>query len=77
MLAFLGWQIIGSVWHGAPTANLISGGLFTLALPPLLWLLVLRVRRRRWRRAKGIRRRPDRVSVRDQPWGMSGPERYK
>ena len=41
-----------SVWHGAPTANLISGGLFTLALPPLLWLLVLRIRRRRWRRAK-------------------------
>jgi len=23
-----------------------------LALPPLLWFLVLRVRRRRWRRAK-------------------------
>jgi hypothetical protein len=45
-------QITGSVWHGAPTANLISGGLFTLALPPLTWLLVLRVRRRRWRRAK-------------------------
>jgi hypothetical protein len=45
-------QITGSVWHGAPTANLISGGLFTLALPPLIWLLVLRVRRRRWRRAK-------------------------
>jgi hypothetical protein len=31
---------------------LISGALFTLALPPLLWFLVLRVRRRRWRRAK-------------------------
>jgi hypothetical protein len=45
-------QVTGSVWHGAPTANLISGGLFTLALPPLLWFLVLRVRRRRWRRAK-------------------------
>jgi hypothetical protein len=45
-------QITGSVWHGAPTANLISGGLFTLALPPLTWLLLLRVRRRRWRRAK-------------------------
>jgi hypothetical protein len=45
-------QVAGSVWHGAPTANLISGGLFTLALPPLIWLLVLRVRRRRWRRAK-------------------------
>jgi hypothetical protein len=45
-------QITGSVWHGAPTANLISGGLFTLALPPLIWFLVLRVRRLRWRRAK-------------------------
>jgi len=45
-------QLTGSVWHGAPTANLISGGLFTLALPPLIWLLVLRVRRLRWRRAK-------------------------
>jgi hypothetical protein len=47
-------QITGSVWHGAPTANLISGGLFTLALPPLIWFLVLWVRRRRWRRAKGF-----------------------
>jgi hypothetical protein len=47
-------QITGSVWHGAPTANLISGGLFTLALPPLIWLLVVQVRRRRWRRAKGF-----------------------
>ena len=47
-------QITGSVWHGAPTANLITGGLFTLALPPLLWLLLLRVRRLRWRRAKGM-----------------------
>jgi hypothetical protein len=45
-------QVTGSVWHGAPTANLISGGLFTLALPPFAWLLVLRVRRLRWRRAK-------------------------
>jgi hypothetical protein len=45
-------QITGSVWHGAPTANLITGGLFTLALPPLLWLLVLRYRRLRGRRAK-------------------------
>jgi hypothetical protein len=45
-------QITGSVWHGAPTANLISGGLFTLALPPLFLYLVLLARRRRWRRAK-------------------------
>ena len=47
-------QLAGSVWHGAPTANLISGGLLTLALPPVLWLLVLAVRRRRWRRAKSL-----------------------
>jgi hypothetical protein len=47
-------QIAGSVWHGAPTANLITGGLFTLALPPLLWFLVLRFRRLRWRSAKGM-----------------------
>jgi hypothetical protein len=47
-------QITSSVWHGAPTANLITGGLFTLALPPLLWLLLLRARRLRWRRAKGM-----------------------
>jgi hypothetical protein len=45
-------QLAGSVWRGAPTANLISGGLLTLALPPLIWLLVVRVGRRRWRRAK-------------------------
>ena len=47
-------QVTGSVWHGAPTANLITGGLFTLALPPVLWLLVLRIRRLRWRRGKGM-----------------------
>lgn len=47
-------QITGSVWHGAPTANLISGGLLTLALPPLVWFLVLRARRLRWRRAKAF-----------------------
>jgi len=47
-------QLAGSVWHGAPTANLVSGGLLTLALPPVLWLLVLRVRRRRWLRAKEL-----------------------
>jgi hypothetical protein len=47
-------QISGSVWHGAPTANLISGGLLTLALPPSLWFLVLRVKRRRWLPAKNL-----------------------
>jgi hypothetical protein len=47
-------QITGSVWHGAPTANLISGGLLTLALPPVILYLVLRVRRLRWKRASGL-----------------------
>jgi hypothetical protein len=47
-------QISGSVWHGAPTANLISGGLLTLALPPALWFLVLRVKRRRWLPARDL-----------------------
>lgn len=47
-------QISGSVWHGAPTANVISGAIFTLALPPFLLFLVLRLRRLRWRRAKSL-----------------------
>jgi len=47
-------QITGSVWHGAPTANLITGGLFTLALAPLLWLLARRIGPRRWRRARDL-----------------------
>lgn len=40
-------QITGSVWHGAPTANLIVGILFTIALPALIFYLVIRVRRER------------------------------
>jgi hypothetical protein len=47
-------QLAGSVWHGAPSANLISGGVLTLAVPVVLWLLVLRARRRRWLRAKEL-----------------------
>jgi hypothetical protein len=47
-------QITGPVWHGAPTANLISGGLLTLALPPFVLFLVLRIRRLRFQRAKGL-----------------------
>jgi hypothetical protein len=47
-------QITGSVWHGAPAANLISGGLLTLALPPYVFFLVLRIRRLRFLRAKGL-----------------------
>ncbi len=33
-------QITGSPWHGIPTANLISSGLLTVALPFLVWRLV-------------------------------------
>jgi hypothetical protein len=40
-------QLTGSVWHGAPTANLIVGIVFTLALPALIFYLVIRVRRER------------------------------
>jgi Protein of unknown function (DUF3592) len=36
-------QIEGSPWHGIPTANLISGGLLTLALPFLTWAVVRRI----------------------------------
>jgi hypothetical protein len=43
-------QITGSVWHGAPTANVIVGIIFTLALPLLAWCVVVRVRRRKWLR---------------------------
>jgi len=43
-------QIAGSVWHGAPTANLIVGSLLTLPLPLLIWRLAVRIRRRRWLR---------------------------
>jgi hypothetical protein len=40
-------QLTGSVWHGAPAANLIVGILFTIALPALILYLVIRVRRQR------------------------------
>jgi hypothetical protein len=43
-------QLAGSVWHGAPTANVITGAVLTAALPLLLWGTVRRVRRRRWLR---------------------------
>jgi hypothetical protein len=43
-------QITGSVWHGAPMANVITGILFTLALPVLIWGVVVRIRRRKWLR---------------------------
>jgi hypothetical protein len=43
-------QITGSVWHGTPTANLISGSLLTLALPAAVWGFLVRVRRLRRRK---------------------------
>jgi len=43
-------QMTGSVWHGAPTANVIVGILFTLLLPPVIWAAVVRLRRRKWLR---------------------------
>jgi hypothetical protein len=46
-------QITGSVWHGAPTANMISASLLTLALPAAVWGFVRRLRRLR-RRRNGI-----------------------
>jgi hypothetical protein len=36
-------QITGSVWHGAPTGNVIAGGLALLAEPALIWLFYYRV----------------------------------
>ncbi len=46
-------QVTGSVWHGAPTANLISGLLLALALPAAVWAFIRRVKRIRQRRAGG------------------------
>lgn len=43
-------QITGSVWHGAPTANVISGTVLTLALPALIWGVIVRIRRRKYLR---------------------------
>lgn len=43
-------QLSGSVWHGAPTANEISGSVLTALLPLWLWRTIVRCRRRRWLR---------------------------
>jgi hypothetical protein len=43
-------QITGSVWHGAPTANVIVGIILTLTLPFLIWRIIARISRRRWLR---------------------------
>ncbi len=40
-------QISGSPWHGAPTGNVIAGALLTVALIPLTWLTVRRIRNKR------------------------------
>jgi hypothetical protein len=53
-VAAAGQQLAGSVWHGAPTANEITGVVFTLALAPLILTIVIRVRRRRWLRDAGL-----------------------
>jgi hypothetical protein len=36
-------QITGSPWHGAPTGNIIAGGLVIITEPFLIWLFVRRV----------------------------------
>jgi hypothetical protein len=36
-------QITGSVWHGAPTGNIIAGGVALVAEVPLVWVFVVRV----------------------------------
>jgi hypothetical protein len=43
-------QITGSVWHGAPTANVISGTLLTAVLPFWIWWALARARRRKFLR---------------------------
>ena len=47
-------QISGSPWHGAPTGNLISGALITVALVPLTWLTVRRIRAQRRESREGL-----------------------
>lgn len=37
-------QLSGSVWRGAPTGNLICGALLTVALVPLTWATIRRIR---------------------------------
>jgi hypothetical protein len=36
-------QVTGSPWHGAPTGNVIAGGLVIVAEPFLIWVLVRRL----------------------------------
>ena len=36
-------QISASPWHGAPTGNVVSGALLTVALVPLTWVTVRRI----------------------------------
>jgi hypothetical protein len=37
-------QIAGSPWHGAPTGNVVAGAVLTVALLPLTWVTVRRIR---------------------------------
>lgn len=47
-------QISGSPWHGAPTGNIVAGALLTLALAPLTWLTVRRIRNARRESREGM-----------------------
>jgi hypothetical protein len=45
-------QITGSVWHGAPTGNIIGGCLAIVAEPFLIWIFIRRVTARRRKAAR-------------------------
>lgn len=47
-------QISGSPWHGTPTGNVISGALLTVALVPLTWAAVRRIRAARHQAREGL-----------------------
>jgi len=47
-------QISGSPWHGAPTGNIVSGAVLTVALVPLTWLTVRRIRGKRRESREGF-----------------------
>ncbi len=47
-------QISGSPWHGAPTGNVASGALLTVALLPLTWVTVRRIQAARRESREGF-----------------------
>lgn len=47
-------QISRSPWHGAPAGNVVSGGVLTLALVPLTWVTVRRIRNARRESREGM-----------------------